>query len=89
MDLYCGHCGEPTDNDTLHDEVDDGQYANYAEAAAAFRSKGCEAVSWLVHNPETMNSKRAAVADAMFDLLGDDLDGASAMMEDFEYLGML
>jgi len=25
----------------------------------------------------------------MFDLLGDDVDGAAAMMEDFEYFGML
>lgn len=89
MDLICPVCAEPTDNDELHVEVEENNYPNYAAAAAAFRSKGCEALSWGSHNPETMNSKRAAVSDAMFDLLDDDMDGAAAMMEDFEYWGML
>jgi hypothetical protein len=87
MDLICGKCAEPTDNDCLHDLVADGMYDTYSDAAAAFRQKGCEALGEK-HNPATLNSYRALAADAMFDLLGDDMDGAAAMMDDFDYLGM-
>lgn len=88
MDLICGECAEPVDNDYLHDLVEEGMYDTYSNAAAAFRSKGCEALG-DTHNAATTGSFRAHAADAMFDLLGDDMDGAAAMMEDFEYFGML
>jgi hypothetical protein len=88
MDITCGKCAEPTDNDSLHDAVEEGLFANYREAAAAFRSEGCTALGFS-HNESTMGSFRAMVSDAMMDLLGDDMDGASSIMDDFEYMGML
>lgn len=88
MDINCPKCAEPTDNDELHEAVAAGDFANYKEALHAFQSQGCEALRFTC-NPETLGSFEAVVADAMYDLLGDDADGASAMMEDFRYMGML
>lgn len=87
MDLICPVCAEPVDNDYFHDLVDDGTFSSYREAAAAFRRSGCEGIGET--HSENRNSYRADVSAAMFDLLGDDMDGAAAMMEDFEYFGMV
>ena len=89
MDIYCpkSGCGEPLDNDYLHDVVDEGLHPDYRAALRAFQSQGCTAVG-LTHS-EGNDNGRAEVMSAMFDLLGDDADGAAAMMEDFEYLGLL
>lgn len=85
MDLYCPRrgCGEPMDNDYLHDVVADGLYPDYTAALRAFQSKGCEAVEM----PHSIGNDplRSEVMGAMFDLLGDDADGAAAMMEDFGF----
>lgn len=88
MDLICPKCAEPTDNDSLHDAVEEALFQNYREAAAAFRSEGCTALGFS-HNEETVGSLRAQASWAIMDLLGDDMDGAASMMEDFEYMGML
>jgi len=90
MDLYCPRrgCGEPIENDSLHDAVEDGLYPNYRAAAAAFRSEGCTAIGY-VHSKGNDNDMRTLAMDAMYDLLGDDMDGAASMMDDLEYLGLL
>lgn len=80
-------CGEPLDMDYLHDLVEEGMYANFQEALHAFQQKGCEALG--EPRCERSNTLKAEVMGAMFDLLGDDVDGAAAMMEDFEYGGLL
>lgn len=76
MDVYCPRCGEPIDPYEFHDyaaEVD----TTYAEVAAQFRAIGCEALGmrcgYQVAHP--------GIA-AMYDLLGDDMDGAASMFED-------
>ena len=44
MDIYCKHCGEPWDNDSLHDiEHCTGEDMPYLQAAARFRELGCKA----------------------------------------------
>ena len=83
MDLRCPRCAEPTDNDELHELVRDGQYHNYKEALRAFQSEGCVAV---YGGTQCDRSEGGMYAAALYDLLGDDADGAAAMMEDFEYL---
>lgn len=85
MDIYCTRCSEPIDMDYLHDLVEEGMYANFKEALHAFQTKGCEALG--EPQCERSDSLRAAAMGAMFDLLGDDVDGAAAMMDDFEYMG--
>jgi hypothetical protein len=40
-DIYCGHCGEPWEMDTLHDVVSEGNATNYRDAAHKFTRYGC------------------------------------------------
>lgn len=89
MDLYCPKrgCGEPVENDELHEAVEGGLFDNYTAALRAFQSKGCEVLN-LTHSTGN-TSMHADVASVMYDLLGDDADGAAALMEDFGYFGML
>lgn len=67
--------------DYLHDTVDEGLHPNFNAALRAFQSQGCEGVGLTCSTGN--DSDTAAMADAMYDLLGDDIDGAAAMMEDF------
>lgn len=87
MDLYCSKCGEPVDNDELHG-VAQASGQRYAEVAASFRIEGCHALG-MTHNnhPDVATDRvfgltRAQSSEALYDLLGDDMDGAAAMMED-------
>lgn len=93
MDLLCPVCAEPWDFDSLHQQVEDPYpgtptYKNFAEVSRAFRNMGCLALGEK-HNDATQNSLPARAAAAMYDMLGDDLDGAAAALEDFEYAGLL
>ena len=46
MDIYCGYCGEPWDNDELHDmESHMGENMPYLQAAKRFKALGCNAFS--------------------------------------------
>jgi len=82
MDVYCPTrgCGEPLDQDYFHDVED----MTYQEASRAFRSKGCEGIG-LTHSTGN-DPLRSEAMGAMFDLLGDDVDGAASMMEDFDFM---
>jgi len=82
MDIRCPNCGEPWDMDSLHDTA----YETFDEARKAFYKKGC--IVFDTKCPEQANRPMAAMAaEALYDLLGDDIDGAAAMLEDFEYAG--
>ena len=41
MDIHCKFCGEPWDNDFLHDCVKDELFNSYQAAAKSFRQYGC------------------------------------------------
>lgn len=86
MDIYCVRCGEPVELDYLHDVAAE-QESTYSVVLAAFQSKGCEALG----QPQCQRdpSMRSEAMSAMFDILGDDVDGAASMMEDFDFMGML
>jgi len=85
MDIYCRHCGEPWDIDSLHD-VD----LPIEQANKLFRKNGCgvfgnefnsdpnSKCTNEPHNPDT-----AMKAGSLYDVLGSDLDGAASMMEEF------
>ena len=88
MDVYCPVCTEPLDISCFHDEADE-QGISFNEALRAFQSRGCESLTVYGFGPcEKVDSLRGDAMSALFDLLGDDVDGAAAMMEDFEYMGM-
>lgn len=88
MDIICPKCAEPWDVSELH-EAEDG--LTFSEARAMFAAQGCGPVFGARCTPATSDRDRlrADVSSAMFDLLGDDVDGCASMMEDFEYMGML
>lgn len=80
MDLYCKRCGEPWDNDEFH-YVAEERGTTYSEVASNFRSNGCAAVTGKLC--DRVDTERGAIAGAMYDLLGDDMDGAAAMIDDY------
>jgi hypothetical protein len=100
MDIRCPKCGEPWDFDTLHEEAQERYGIRYGEAgydsvsyqrvyAAVrdeFQAKGCAALSFA--SPCSETTDRGRTAAAIYDLLGDDMDGAAAMLEDAELLGL-
>lgn len=83
MDLRCPRCAEPTDNEEFHELVAAGDFPNYTKAVQAFQSQGCVVV---YGGSECDRVESGAYAEALYDLLGDDTDGAAAMMEDFDFL---
>lgn len=89
MDVYCRNCGEPWENETLH-EVAQEMGTTYGKIAQAFSRTGCKAFNGSEY--ETTRCKadpKAEMRGMLADLLGDDMDGYSAMLEDMEYAGML
>lgn len=89
MDVYCPKCGEPMDTEVFHEEAAErvaiGEKATYASVSAEFRSKGCTALREFGArcNPN-VNATMASAAEVAFDVLGDDMDGAASMLEDYE-----
>jgi hypothetical protein len=91
VDIECRKCGEPWDIDSLHEAADE-QGIEYREVARAFRARGCVALGWggecepdpADERPDLSAIRRAQVG-ALYDMLGDDMDGAAAMLEDLTY----
>jgi hypothetical protein len=89
MDVYCRNCGEPWENETLH-EVAQEMGTTYSQVAKAFSTKGCKAFDGSDYETSHCTAdSRANARGAIADLLGDDMDGMSAMLEDLEYMGLL
>lgn len=76
MDLYCERCGEPYDfHHVMHDMTPE-------EKDSFLTGKHCPACK---AQQEVEQPMRAMVAAALHDVLGDDLDGLAAEMEDAEW----
>jgi hypothetical protein len=76
MDIYCPVCGEPWDLDELHDVPG----VSFEEARRRFAAEGC-AVFGSTHNA-VVDADTAAKSAILHELLGDDIDGIAALMED-------
>lgn len=74
MDVYCPKCGEPWEIDST-----------YAKVSAAFRRDGCSALGARCNDIVLPQAQFAAMA---YDIMGDDMDAASSMMDDAEYFGL-
>lgn len=84
MDLYCPRCREPWDNDEFHDQAEaDG--TTYDEVVRIFRSKGCGAAFGTNCQRVLPNETISMI----YDLMGDDTDGAASMFEDAAAMGLL
>lgn len=83
MDIRCRKCAEPIDMDELHDiAIDTG--TTFHEVQRSFVQYGCVALG-MVCNTQA-DTELAAISGALFDMLGDDIDGVASMLEDWEYL---
>jgi hypothetical protein len=84
-DVMCPKCGEPWEIDTLHEAAKD-QGHTFSEILGGFRRRGCVVLSGfgfgLVKCNPNGDSRRAGLASALFDILGDDVDGVAAELED-------
>lgn len=86
MDLKCPKCGEPWDFDSLHEETEDrfpglkndAYQKKFRIVQADFLSQGCKALGSKCNGNEAHPG-----ISALYDLLGDDLDGAANLIEDF------
>lgn len=96
MDIYCTRCGEPWDNDSIHDRVDElradqelvnGKVPSYKVVKDDFVRRGCVALGGRCNDEP--DRKRAELSAALFDILGDDVDGVMVEMEDAEFFGFL
>jgi len=81
MDVICRKCGEPWDVDSFHDVAEDNG-TTWDDASREFRRSGC-AVFGITCSED--RSDATAAAEAIYDLLGDDMDGAAALLEDMGF----
>ena len=84
MDIYCHRCGEPWEIDTFHDIADE-RGETYAVVMSAFQREGCGATGWVAACERATGDgarMRGDLSAALADMLGDDVDGIAAMMED-------
>jgi hypothetical protein len=81
MDIYCGTCGEPWEIDTVHEIAEENKFS-FNEALSFFNDKGCESLG-CKHN-DSINLGRAQAFSALYDIMGDDVDGIASMLEDFD-----
>lgn len=78
MDIYCSKCGEPWDTYTLTDE---------GVTIESFSKNGCK-VFGVKCNENTIDKKNSLYSE-IYDILGDDVDGAASIIDDAKYLGLI
>ncbi len=78
MDINCSKCGEPWDVYTLNE---------YEVSIASFSKNGCK-VFGVKCNENTIDKKNSLYSE-IYDILGDDVDGAASIIEDAQYLGII
>jgi len=78
MDIYCPRCGEPWDTYSLVDDM------TPVEAEDLKAGRGCPCcVGKELKDLSPEGIERGIYTGALMDVLGDDLDGLAATLEDF------
>ena len=90
-DLYCQRCDEPYDvchvgGGDMDAETEDWD-GDRKPSQRFISGEGCPACDWGKKAPKEKSLKAMAMG-AMAELLGDDIDGMAAMMDDAEFAGM-
>lgn len=88
MDIYCVKCGEPWEIDYLHDVADE-LGSTFNAVRQGFSRRGCEALGASHGDMGQIGATRALYASALFDLMGDDIDGIASELDDAMALGFL
>lgn len=81
MDTICPRCGEPSEVLYITDTAKELGLTP-REAHAKFANEGC---GFLGFTCTPVKDERTEVAALLYDLLGDDVDGVAAMLEDFGF----
>lgn len=89
MDIYCPKCGEPWDPDEAHEQAADTG-STYTKVMRDFAVRGCRAFGGRCSAPDgtpdaTFGMTRAEASGALFELLGDDVDGVASMLDDMTW----
>lgn len=95
MDVVCKWCKEPWDMYEAHD-IAKATSQTYQQVMASFTKIGCAAFSEGMESI-VATEKNCVDADAepdqgiqtIYELLGNDMDGAASLIEDFGAIGML
>lgn len=75
-DVHCTKCGEPWDMDCLHEPEEYGLTLRGRMIVA------CSACAWHASQGFPMLDA-AALTGALHDVMGDDVDGVAAMLQDW------
>lgn len=90
MDLYCSHCGEPWELDSLHEIIVADKIAPDFEAARKrFYMYGCgafDAVAKKCQHPPVASRTKILAYSALQDLLGEDVDGLCSMEDELDFI---
>lgn len=98
MDIRCPLCGEPMDADEFYD-IAEAKGSSFKDVLTDFQNRGCKALSvpgpWgsvkcnFTDEADEVDPvyglTAAQAASALYDLLGDDVDGAAAMLGDMGF----
>jgi len=79
MDIYCPKCGEPYDLDFIQHDM------TVLERRAFWSRKGCSESCKKTDIAEKDRPECAAATAVLLDVLGSDVDGIAAMLEDFGF----
>lgn len=80
MDLVCTNCGEPWDMEYVFHEAPRSDFKTVGDSGAIIACPNCKGKK--VDMP-AKERERLEEAQLVVELLGDDVDGAAAMLEDF------
>lgn len=75
MDVYCPRCGEPYELDYVQHEISPEERRDF------WAGKGCQSCKG---KEITKKPVRAEISGVFREILGDDVDGIAAEMEDAE-----
>jgi len=81
MDIYCDQCEEPYEAYYVQHEMNDDERRDF------LNGKHCPSCKDKPKENKPKSLKLQVQSIAM-ELMGDDLDGVSSTMEDFEYLNL-
>jgi hypothetical protein len=93
--LICPVCGEEYDLDDLHEEVavrrQEGATASFTVVLRQFQREGCSVALRASQGPldcrtDASTAELAGMAQAIYELLGDDVDGAINEIEDYRLM---
>lgn len=90
MDLLCPRCSEPWDLEELHHVYRGDDHIPFDDARQMFYKIGCAAMDGdTVPSCNERVTLTTEATSVIYELLGDDVDGAAALLDDFEYMDML